>query len=61
MNWDLLRETGALQHKLQRKLHRVTLVVELCCTFATIEEIFYNHCKLQLGIATCNMSLANCN
>ena len=50
-----------LQHKLQRKLHRVTLVEELCSAFYNNCRDFRNHCKLRPEIATCNMSLATCN
>ena len=63
-----------LQHKLRRKLHRVTLFVQHSSTFCNdcrdlldyckLEfEItcFWNHCKLQPDIATCDMSPTTCN
>ena len=42
-----------LQHKLKRKLHRITLAVKLGSTFSTIAEIFLNRCKLHPETKTC--------
>ena len=39
-----------IQYKLQRKLHRVTLAVELSCTTFNHCSDFWNYCKVWLEI-----------